>query len=148
MLHVRRTLKFNGRRMFAVHYQQSVPPLRCNFLLCGYLESTMDIQRLRNLTTGRLHTEMGHIYEDLGVIVGDDGIMTHMIPRVMRAIEPWLREQVTDPRFWDGEHDTTHTGDHPLRSMTPAENKAALERYAAMPDPLAGKEVIPVVVGD
>ena len=45
----------------------------------------MDVQRLRNLTTGRLHTEIGHVYEDLGRIAGDDGIMTHMIPRVMRA---------------------------------------------------------------
>ena len=33
----------------------------------------MDIQRLRNLTTGRLHTKMDHIHEDLGFIVGDDG---------------------------------------------------------------------------
>ena len=106
----------------------------------------MDIQRLRNLTTGRLHTKMEHIYQDLGFIIGDDGIMTHMIPRVMRAIEPWLREQVKDPRFWDGEYDTTHTGDYPLRAMTPEENKAALERYAAMPNPLFGKDVSVVVV--
>lgn len=106
----------------------------------------MDIQRLRNLTTGRLHTKMEHIYQDLGFIVGDDGLMTHMLPRVMRAIEPWLREQVTDARFWDGEYDTTHTGDHLLRAMTADENKVALERYAAMPNPLAGKEVIAVQV--
>ena len=106
----------------------------------------MDIQRLRNITTGRLHTRMEHIYQDLGFIVGDDGLMTHMLPRVMRAVEPWLREQVTDPRFWDGEYDTTHTGEHPLRAMTPEENAAALERYAAMPNPLAGKKVIAVQV--
>jgi hypothetical protein len=99
----------------------------------------MDIQRLRNITTGRLHTKIEHIYQDLGFIIGDDGIMTHMIPRVIRAIEPWLREQVTDPRFWDGKYDTTHTGEHPLRTMTPEENAAALRRYAAMPNPLAGK---------
>jgi hypothetical protein len=89
---------------------------------------------------------MEHIYQDLGFIIGDDGIMTHMIPRVMRSIEPWLREQVTDARFWDGEYDTTHTGEYPLRAMTPEENAAALERYAAMPNPLAGKEVIAVQV--
>ncbi len=106
----------------------------------------MDIQRLRNLTTGRLHTKMEHIYQDLGFIVGDDGLMTHMLPRVMRAIEPWLREQVADARFWDGKYDTTHTGEHPLRAMTADENKAALERYAAMPNPLAGKQVIGVLV--
>ena len=101
----------------------------------------MDYQRLRNLTTGRLHTEMGHIYQDLGMIVGDDGLMTHMLPRVMRAIEPWLREQVTDPRFWDGEFDKTHVGELPLRAMTAQESSAALARYAAMPNPLAGKDV-------
>ena len=28
----------------------------------------MNIQRLRNLTTGILHTEMGHIYQDLETI--------------------------------------------------------------------------------
>ena len=106
----------------------------------------MDIQRLRNLTTGKLHTEMGHIYEDLGFIVGDDGLMTHMLPRVIRAIEPWLREQVTDARFWDEQYDTTHTGEYPLRAMTPEENKVALERYAAMPNPLAGKNVVVVNV--
>ena len=106
----------------------------------------MDIQRLRNLTTGRLHTKIEHIYQDLGFIIGDDGIMTHMIPQVMQAVEPWLREQITDARFWDGKYDTTHTGEHPLRAMTPEENKAALERYAAMPNPLAGKNVVVVEV--
>ncbi len=104
----------------------------------------MDSQRLRNLTTGRLHTKMDHIYEDLGFIIGDDGIMTHMLPRVIRAIEPWLREQVTDARFWDGEYDTTHTGEYPLRAMTPEENDAALKRYAEMPNPFADKEIIVV----
>jgi hypothetical protein len=106
----------------------------------------MEIQRLRNLTTHRLHTKMEHIYQDLGFITGDDGIMTHMLPRVMLAIEPWLREQVTDARFWDGEYDTTHTGEYALRAMTPEENAAAMQRYAAMPNPLAGKEVIAVQV--
>lgn len=104
----------------------------------------MNIQRLRNLTTGRLHTKMDHIYEDLGFIVSDYGLMTHMLPRVIRAIEPWLREQVTDARFWDGEYDTTHTGEYPLRAMTLEENEAALARYAEMPNPLEGKEVIVV----
>jgi len=105
----------------------------------------MDIQRLRNLTTKRLHTSMEHIYEDLGFIVGDDGLMTHMLPRVMEAIEPWLRTQVTDERFWDETYDTTHTGEYPLRAMTPEENAEALQRYSKMPNPLAGKPVIAVV---
>lgn len=106
----------------------------------------MDIQRLRNLTTGRLHTSMGDIYEDLEFFTRGGGIMTHMIPRVMRAIEPWLRSKVTDERFWDGEYDTTHTGDYPIEQPTEQECKEALARYAEMPNPLAGKEVIPILV--
>lgn len=106
----------------------------------------MTNQRLRNLTTGRLHTEMGHIYEDLGIITGEEGLMTHMLPRAMRACEPWLREHVTDPRFWNGEYDTTHTGETELPTPSEADRKAMFERYAAQPNPLAGKEVIGVVV--
>ncbi len=104
----------------------------------------MDIQRLRNLTTGRLHTEMGHIYEDLGTLTGESGLMTHMLPRAMRACEPWLREHVTDPRFWDGEYDTTHTGEIELPESSHEDRAAMFERYKAQPNPLDGKEVIAV----
>lgn len=106
----------------------------------------MDIQRLRNLTTGRLHTEMGHIYEDLGWITGEQGLMTHMLPRALDAVKPWLEEHVNEPRFWDGEWDTTHTGEYELPEPTAAARDAMFERYKAMPNPLADKEVIAVRV--
>jgi len=106
----------------------------------------MDIQRLRNLTTGRLHTDIGHVYEDLGEITGQQGLMTHMLPRAMRAVEPWLREHVTDLRFWDDEYDTTHTGEYSLPEPTAADRETMTERYMAQPNPLEGKEVIGVVV--
>lgn len=106
----------------------------------------MDIQRLRNLTTGRLHTEIGHVYEDLEIITGERGLMTHMLPRAARAVEPWLREHVKDARFWDGEYDPTHTGELALPEPTETDRKAMFDRYAAQPNPLAGKEVIGVVV--
>lgn len=106
----------------------------------------MDIQRLRNLTTGRLHTNIGHVYEDLGVITGQAGLMTHMLPRAMRACEPWLREHVSDPRFWDGEYDTTHTGSVELPTPTDADRAAMFELYKAQPNPLDGKAVIAVQV--
>lgn len=106
----------------------------------------MNIQRLRNLTTGRLHTKMEDIYEDLGIITGESGLMTHMLPRAMRAVEPWLRAHVTDPRFWDGKHDPTHTGELELPVPSDADRKAMFERYKAQPNPLAGKQVIAVVV--
>ena len=106
----------------------------------------MTNQRLRNLTTGRLHTKMEHIYEDLGIITGETGLMTHMLPRAMRSCEPWLLEHVTEPRFWNGEYDTTHTGELELPRPSEADRKAMFERYAAQPNPLAGKEVIGVLV--
>lgn len=105
---------------------------------------SMDIQRLRNLTTGRLHTEIGHFYEDLEAITGVEGLMTHMLPRAVRAVEPWLREHVTDPRFWNGEYDAAHAGEHPLPEPTLGDRAAMFERYAAQPNPLEGKDVIAI----
>jgi hypothetical protein len=105
---------------------------------------TMNIQRLRNLTTGRLHTKIDHVYEDLGIITGETGLMTHMLPRAMNAVEPWLRNHVTDARFWDDKYDTTHTGEFELPTPTDAEREAMFDRYAAQPNPLLGKTVIAV----
>lgn len=106
----------------------------------------MDIQRLRNLTTGRLHTKIDHIYKDLETITGEIGLMTHMLPRAMRAVEPWLREHVVDSRFWDGKYDTTHTGEIELPAPSELDRQAMFKRYAAQPDPLEGKDVIGVLV--
>lgn len=91
----------------------------------------MDNQRLRNLTTGRVHTDIRCIYEDLAEITGQKGLMTHMLPGAMGAVEPWLREHVTDPRFWDGEYDVTHIGEYSLPEPTEAERDAMTERYMA-----------------
>jgi hypothetical protein len=106
----------------------------------------MDVQRLRNLTTGRLHTEMGHVYEDLGALTGEKELMTHMLPRALDAVEPWLRENINDSRFWDGEFDTTHTGEFHLPETTAADKKEFLERFSDMPNPLEGKTVIGINV--
>ena len=105
---------------------------------------SIDIQRLRNLTTGRLHTDIGCIYEDLEWITGQSGLMTHMLPRAMRSAEPWLREHVTDPRFWDGEFDQAHTGEIQLPEPSQADRNAMAERYLAEPNPLDGKTIIVV----
>lgn len=106
----------------------------------------MDIQRLRNLTTGRLHTEIGHIYQDMETLTGMGGVMTHMIPRILRAMDPWLRKVVTDTRFWDGECDTTHVGEIDIPAMNEDEQKECVRLYMEQPNPLDGKEVIAVVV--
>ena len=101
----------------------------------------MEAQRLRNLTTGILHTEVGHIYQDLEFITGEKGLMTHMLPRVMNAIEPWLREKVTDARYWDEKFDQSHKGEYTLEPMTKDEEQAALKMYLAQPNPLENKDV-------
>lgn len=96
----------------------------------------MNYQRLRNLTTGRLHTEMGHVYEDLSWIVGDS-LMTHMLPNAAKAVEPWLKALVTDPTFWNEAYDPKHQGEYHLPTPTEDERRAMLERYMALPHPFA-----------
>ena len=98
----------------------------------------MKIQRLRNLTTGRLHTEMQDIYEDIEFITGERGVMTHNLPNAAKAIEPWLREKVTDPHFWDGKFDITHIGEIDLKPMNAEEKAAFWTRYSELPSPFAG----------
>ncbi len=67
----------------------------------------IEAQRLRNLTTSRLHTDIGCVYEDLGIITGETGLMTHMLPRAMGAVEPWLLAHVKlcHPDQPNGAHD-------------------------------------------
>jgi len=77
----------------------------------------MDFQRVRNLTTRKLHTDIGHVYQDLEYLVGVKGIMTHQIPAALRAIAPWLVCAIPDRRFWDNLHDPLHAGDLEIEPM-------------------------------
>jgi len=95
----------------------------------------MDYQRLRNLTTGKLHTEMSHIYEDLELITGEKGIMTHMLPRIMTVIKPWLQKNITNSRFWDSKFDTTHIGEFNLPNPTKKEQELFIKEYVSLPSP-------------
>lgn len=70
--------------------------------------------------------------------------MTHMLPRAARAVEPWLREHVTEPRFWDGKYDPSHTGEYDLPEPTFEDRAAMLARYFDQPNPLDGKCVAAV----
>lgn len=105
----------------------------------------MNIQRLRNLTTGRLHTSMGDIYQDIEYLTGEKGIMTHMLPNACRALEPYLREKVPETKFWEDEYDINHIGEVDVPPMDEDERKAFWERYGELPSPLSGKQVIGVV---
>ncbi|AHX01203.1 hypothetical protein M316_0138 [Nitrincola phage 1M3-16] len=99
----------------------------------------MNIQRLRNLTTGRLHTEMSHIYQDLEWITGQRGLMTRMLPRACTAVEPWLKKYVKDDRFWNGEWDTEHVGEIDLPTPTEEDRAEMLKIYMELPCPFGGE---------
>lgn len=77
----------------------------------------MNIQRLRNLTTGKLHTIIDHVYQDIEYITGEKGIMTHNIPNALKAIKPYLKSKVEDPLFWDNKYSPNHIGEIQIEPM-------------------------------
>jgi len=97
----------------------------------------MNIQRLRNITTGRLHTEMSHIYQDMEYLVGEGGMMTHQLPNIRTAMMTWLEEKITDSEFFDGEHKPSIEGDYDIEPMTPQEREECFARFAKLPSALA-----------
>lgn len=88
---------------------------------------TISNQRLRNLTTGYLHTKMSDIYEDMGAILGEPDITTIGIAIMAVPVQGWLRTQIADPRFWEDKHDKTHTGETEIRAMTKDEKAQAMK---------------------
>jgi hypothetical protein len=91
----------------------------------------MDVQRLRNLTTGRLHTRMEDVYLDIEYLTGVAGVMTHQLPNALFSLEPWLRQMVADQRFFDGQFDPMHTGQIDVPPMDGEARKAYFGRFAA-----------------
>jgi hypothetical protein len=97
----------------------------------------MDIQRLRNLTTGRLHTKMEDIYADIEMLTGKEGVMTHMLPNACRALEPHLRRVAPEARLWNGAYDVSHTGQIAVPQMTAEQRAEFWKRFGALPSPFA-----------
>ena len=104
----------------------------------------MDNQQIRIFTTGILHTKVDDLYTGVEYITGEKGVMTHMLPRAFDAMQPWLRARVTDPRFWDGKFDPTHTGETVLPPMTEDEKAFFWKQYSELPNPLEDKRVVTV----
>ena len=89
----------------------------------------MDIQRIRNLTAGLLHTDIAHVYQDLSIISGvKTPIYTHQIPQFIRAVWPWLREKITDDEFFDGKHNPHAKGWLMLPLPTKEEQEEIVQR--------------------
>lgn len=98
----------------------------------------MDIQRLRNLTTNYLHTEVEYLYKDLEMITGKKQVMTHELPNLSRSTRPWLSRFVTDERFWDNKYDPTHIGEFELPEPTEEDRQEMIKIYNQLPNPLSG----------
>ena len=108
----------------------------------------MNIQRVRNLTTGILHTQMSDIFEDIEAITGEKGIMTHQLGNANKALWPYLIKVVPDERFWNEKHDTEHTGEVDVPAMNAEQRAEFFERFGALPSPLAnlGKNAVVMAV--
>lgn len=96
----------------------------------------MEIQRVRNLTTGILHTDLDCVYEDLSTITGLT-FFTQEIPNACRALHPYLREHIAEDRFWNEKWDREHVGEIDIPTMTEDYRSAFLERYRALPSALS-----------
>lgn len=77
----------------------------------------MNIQRLRNITTGLLHTQMQDIYEDIDYLTGQPGVSTIILGPASKALEFYLRRYLTDERFWQDVYDPSHVGEVDIPPM-------------------------------
>lgn len=57
--------------------------------------------KLRNMTTGRLHTEIGDVYKFIEEYTGEKGIMTHHIPSACPPIQTILKRHLSAEWFTD-----------------------------------------------
>ena len=102
----------------------------------------MNIQRLRNLTTGLAHTKsLLHVQEDLETLTGVS-FVTHQLVNALPAVKAVLRRRDLPKRFWNEKYDPEHTGGIDIEPFNEAEMKLFRDVYLAGKDPLEGKKVI------
>ena len=88
----------------------------------------MNIQRIRNLTTGILHTSREHVQEDLEFLLSFE-LPETLIPEIASAIMPWLKENLADSKFFEARHDPDHVGEVNLEPLTKPERESFWKRY-------------------
>lgn len=81
----------------------------------------MEYQRVRNLTTGILHTSVDDVYKDIEYITGTPGVLTSQLGLAVELLSDWLKFHIEDQRFFDGKFDKTHIGELPLEPMNELE---------------------------
>lgn len=100
---------------------------------------TISIQRLRNLTTGRLHTKMEDVYTDIEAFTGMGGVMTPQLPSANAALQPYLRERYKNQPVWDGEYKPDMNGDVPLYPIPEKQMAAFWALYQKMSEQFWGQ---------
>lgn len=101
----------------------------------------MDIQRLRNLTTGIIHTKMCDACEDIDRIVGMAGSTEKYYWAICQAIKPYLIGVVSDARFWNEKLDRSHVGQVEIPVMTREDVAVFFKHYAAYKKAFAESEL-------
>lgn len=97
------------------------------------IEATMSKLRLRTLTTGLLHTEPKHVYEDIKFFTGVDVLTTQMADAV-DSMQPILKRRLHDGAYWNGKVELHHTGWEVVRSFNIQEREEFWVRFNALCD--------------
>lgn len=95
------------------------------------IEATMSKLRLRTLTTGLVHTEPKHIYEDIKFFTGVD-VLTTQIADAVDSLQPILKRQLHDGAYWNGKVELHHTGWAVVRSFNIQEREEFWVRFDAL----------------
>lgn len=104
---------------------------------------TFPALQVLNVLTGHLHTNMDDIYKFFNNVI-EPGIMTHMLPRALKAIKPML--EIKFPALpHDGYH-PDHSNEDVSFEFTRAEKDVFWKSYLDMPNPLEGKQVIAAII--
>ena len=91
----------------------------------------MKYQRIRNLTTGLMHTNIRDIKEDIAYLVGAKYTSSATISKSNKALYPFLEARLSDRRFFNKTHDEEHTGDIEILPLDEVEMKLFVSRYKA-----------------
>jgi len=75
-------------------------------------------QRLRNLTTGRMHTNANDIKKDLEFFTEEEGIADISMGGANAALLKFLKVRLPDKRFWEDKYDATHDGSTLVSTLT------------------------------
>lgn len=98
----------------------------------------MDIQRLRNITTGIIHTSSNDIRQDVAYIIGEHDIRAYMLLGMCYALTTYLQKFLPE-KFWEKTYDPTHTGEVDVPPMNEQEKLQFWESYKKIFQEAGGK---------